>query len=521
MSDLSRQQLEQLFELVSKQEQAYESNKLSLYRPHKMQEAFHRSNKKIRAIVAGNRSGKSVAAAIEAIWLCLGIHPHRKHPVPCRIKMYGESYSALSESLIMKFEEWCPRAYLDMRKPFLKNQLGQTVGVNFHNGSMVRFGTYDQEEKKSESSNWHAVFFDEPPSRELYVANLRGLVDFGGIMCFTFTPLSEAWLYDEIYEPGLKGTKPHIEVFQCSTYDNPYLPKDAIDLFASEMTEAERAVRIEGKFAKLRGLVIDTYDPFLSDIEPFTLTSSHSIYEGIDPHSRKPHAVLWKAVDTDGFRFAVAELSFEGSMEDFGKAIAEIRRELTSDGATLISSIADSSLNQKDLMFKINQRDELIRSLRAEGERCLPQIAQKKDWLGPGINKLRDLFRPIYNKNLDKTLPTEYLFNGCVPKYKYELLHYQWPEDPLDGAKPIAKSNEYVDCSRYIESVAPSFQTPGQQSIIVRRDAGADGSSPYKRLTPDQRIETGAHIRRDARSRIYRPREDKRIIDMTETITHG
>ncbi|MBI2594748.1 MAG: hypothetical protein HYW38_00600 [Candidatus Colwellbacteria bacterium] len=350
-NNLSREQLVSLAQFLEGQERAYETNKLALYQPKAgLQDAFHRSNKKIRLLVTGNRGGKTTCITIEAIWLALGIHPHHPIPVPNRGKLYGESYPAIMESIKMKFDEWCPLIYLHPTRPYSKNQLGQITGVNFKNGSIIRFGTYDQQAEKSESSNWHYVGFDEPPGRNLYIANLRAITDFGGIMWFSMTPLSEPWIYDELWIPGITGEKKHIECFNWSTDKNPFLNKEGMELFFSEMTEDEKEVRFKGKFMRLKGLVIDTYDPELSDVEPFILDSGFCIYEGLDPHPRKPNATLWKAINRDGFRYAVRELYFDGGIYEWGQRIAEVRRELRSHGAHFTRSIADTSLNQKDCL---------------------------------------------------------------------------------------------------------------------------------------------------------------------------
>jgi phage terminase large subunit-like protein len=417
-----------------------------------------------------HNSGKSECSVMELLWLCLGTHPYHQRSIPIKAKIYFESYGTVSEVFEPKIMKWLPQKYLSQKKPFIRNQHGDLTGINFLNGSFIRVGTYDQQESKSEGSDWDIVVFDEPPPRPLYIANLRGVVDRGGLIWFAMTPLKEVWIYDELWVPGSSGKKPHVETFSWSTYDNPHIPKDEIDILVSELTQAEIDVRIYGKFKKLQGLVIDTYDAELSDIEPFDLDENFSIYEGIDPHPRKANTVLWKAIDKDGFRIVCRELACEKGIYDTGKEIARIRKELTAHGATLIRSIADSSLNQKDLAFKINQKDELNRSLIEEGETVMPETALKKDWLLPGIQKLRDLYRAT-NLIEGKYYPTEYVFNNC-PRYKYELLHYQWSEKVGDDAKPISLNNDLLDPNRYIESIAPKFVTPGQ-SQFIRNNSGA------------------------------------------------
>lgn len=406
----------------------------------------------------------TTASVMEAIWLCLGIHPYHPFQVPCRGKLYGESYAAIMEIIKPKFDEWLPTKFLHPRKPYERTAQGHLTGINFANGSIIRFGTYDQSLAKAEGSNWHFVGFDEPPPRELFVGNFRGLIDFGGIMWFTCTPLKEPWIHDDLWVPGKDGVKPYIFCIEGTSDDNPNINKGALAIFLSELTDKEKETRYWGRFEKLQGLVIDTYEPRLSDIDPFPLTQDFVIYEGIDPHPKKPHAALWKAIDEWGNRFVVDELSCPEGIDEFGRLIAEKRRRLRAGGATLISSVADTSLNQKDATFRMNQRNELMRVLREEGETVMPQGANKKDWLYPGITKLKDLFRPVIHVEGDIPRPTQYVFRNCT-KYKYELQHYQWADSDMDNAKPIAVHNEYIDCDRYIERLAPKYQTPGHNAI--------------------------------------------------------
>lgn len=468
----SHDQLVEIAQLAVDQAKVYDDNKLDFYVPHAGQLEFHKSNHLIRAAVTGNRFGKTTASVVEAIQLALGVHPYHPIKIPNKGKMYAESFNHIDEVLRVKFEEWLPTCFLAKRRPWVYNQLGNLTGINFANGSIIRFGSYDQREKKSEGSDWDYVAFDEPPPRPLYIANLRGLIDRGGKMWFTLTPLSEAWIFDEIWEPGITGEKKYIKCISGSSYDNPYTNKESLKIFEAELTEEEKLIRIKGQFLKLKGLVIDTFDKQASLIDPFILDHNFMIYEGIDPHPAKPNAALWKAIDKFNRRFVVAELSCADGIYEFGKQIVAKRRELTVHGARLVKSIADTSLNQKDLMFKVNQRDELCKSLREEGEIIFPSNAQKKDWLAPGIAKIRDLFRVVKHNfgGLQVMAPQQQVFKSC-PNYIWELGHYQWPKhdhirDLKDEAKPIGKYNDFIDCDRYIESIAPDYATPGMAAII-------------------------------------------------------
>lgn len=464
-----RKDLLRLLDLLQKEERALDSGKLDRYKPHSVQDRFHKSDKKVRMVVAGNRFGKTTMSVIEAIWLALGIHPYHPIPVPNRGKMYGDSFPTVMETFVPKFEEWIPREFLDDRKPYEKNQMQHVIGVNFKNGSEIRIGSYDQEERKAEGSNWQYIAFDEPPSRELYIANMRGLIDTGGLMWFSMTPLSEPWIYDELWVPGETGEKPYIECFGGRSDENPHIDHDALNLFLEELTPEEREVRFEGKFRRLTGLVIDTYDPAVHDVDEFDLDYRHVIYEGIDPHPMKPHCALWRAVDKDGIRYTVDEVAFTGSLYEFGKLLVAKRQQLCSSGAVMAGSVVDTIINTKDMANRLNMKDELVRGIRDAGGGLIPSSAMKMDQFNPGIEKERDLFRIVDRGELGQG-PMHYVFKRCR-KYKYELLHYQWPDNVTDTSKPKAKDDDYIACSRYLESIGPHYHTPGNN--FIRNNSGS------------------------------------------------
>lgn len=443
-------------QLMDQQLESWDNNKLGLYRPHdgrggfdinsdNGQIGFHKSDAQIRMLVTGNRGGKSECVVMETAWLALGIHPYHKIPVPNKGKLYGESFPVIMETLWPKFEKWIPKSALAAKRPLVYNQMGHLIGINWANGSVTKIGSYDQEVGKAEGSDWDYIGFDEPPPRDLYIANFRGIVDRGGKMFFSMTPLKEPWIYDELWTPGITGKKKYIRCFNWSSYANPYINKSMLDVFSSELTEDERAVRIEGLFKKLQGLVIKTYDSEYSDIDPFVLNDRYVIYEGIDPHTSKPNCALWKAIDDEGYRYVVSELSFDGGIYDFGQAIAERRRELEYHGARVVKSVSDTSINQKDMMLKINMYDELKRSLREAGETLMPSLVNKRNSIDPGIKRLIDLYRLIDRGGWKS--PTQYVVAEDCPKYKYELLHYQWPDNlDKDHPVPMKKNDEYLDC---------------------------------------------------------------------------
>lgn len=412
-----------------------------------------------------HNSGKTTASVIEAIWLCLGIHPYHKRKLPLHGKLYADSFPMLMSTFYVKFKDWLHPKFLAPKKPYIYNQMGHLIQINFANTSKIDFGSYDQEERKAEGAAYDFIGFDEPPSRYLYVANMRSLIDRKGLMWFTCTLLSELWIYEELFLPAINGDKPHIKAIQASSYDNPHTDPSEIDLFASELTDEERRVRVDGEPPKLQGVVMDTYSPRASDVDPIELNDSFVIYEGHDPHSGKPNCSLWKAIDTDGIRYVIRELKCDKGIRDWGFEIADVREELRQTGARIIGSVIDNSINQKDLRTRTNQYSELKTALRDAGEYLVPQLANKRGWLDAGIRKLKDLYRPVEFED-GVIRPSQYIFKSCR-MYKRELATYVWPENfEIDGKKPIAKNDDLISCDRYIESLAPEYRTPGQAKFF-------------------------------------------------------
>lgn len=429
-------------------------------------------------------SGKTTSNLIECVWTALGIHPYNPIPVPNRGKMYGDSFSAVMETFVPKFEEWCPPEYFDPKKPFEHDQRGNVIGVNFKNGSRIIVGSYDQEDRKAEGSRFDYISFDEPPSRELYIANMRGLIDTGGRMWFSLTPISQAWLKDDIFDPGISGEKPYIECFNMRSDENPHIDHDALGLFLSELTDAEKEVRFHGHFAKLTGVVIDTYDAQIHDIEPFALDENYIVYEGIDPHPMKPHCALWKAVSRDGLRYVVDELAFTGGLYDFGTELVKKRKELTRFGARIGGSVIDTIINTTEMANRIDMRAELVRGIREAGGGVLPTSAFKRDQLNPGIEKIKDLYRIVDRGPILGKGPMQFVFKTCK-KYKYELTHYQWPDNITDISKPKPINDDYIACERYLETINPTYTTPGKGKFLI------NNSGAYRKVGREDSKERG------------------------------
>lgn len=275
-------------ELQRQLNKIYREFGLLAYRPHKKQDAFHRSLAKYRAIFSGNRFGKSTCGCAEDCAWLLGERPWipendpgRKLGIPDRpVKglVITTDWSIVDDVFTNsngdnpgKFWKMLPRGFV---KKALRNHMGVIDTLICANGSLLKFDTeraYLANEQKAESKDWDFIHGDEPFKEKMFKAHNRGLIDRNGRAWFTLTPLREPWLIDFFF-PGaknkrtaqsnevIKDGKPLIWVTTGSIYDNPHLSQEAIAAFEMTLTAEEKQCRLSGIPLHLVGLVYKEFD---------------------------------------------------------------------------------------------------------------------------------------------------------------------------------------------------------------------------------------------------------------------
>ena len=194
------------------------------YVPHTKQKQFHLSNKKIRIILGGNRSGKSLAGFHEDVWHATGNYPvwypdelkllqptHGRYVATDYGKGVGEVFQPMLDELVPK----------NLIRRVQKTNAGVPVKVYFTNGSTIDILTREQDTMVFEGWHGHYVHFDEPPPQDKFVACMRGLIDFGGRAWFTMTPLTEAWIFDSLYD----SKRQDVFTVTVDMADNPHISK--------------------------------------------------------------------------------------------------------------------------------------------------------------------------------------------------------------------------------------------------------------------------------------------------------
>ena len=341
--------------------------------------------KRIFLVTSSNRAGKTYAA----INICLNlIYPGLNVFNYVKDVQTGEEYPGFfNYPLYKKFPDWPHRIWYVSNQDSLKaiqkkfwewlhptdtieKKEGKTAfagSFQFHSNDWeIQFKTIDQDPKTFESADVGIVIFDEPPPYRLFTAAV-GRMSGGGIIIIPATPLFEAaWFVDEIIDKvDVDGDKYHQTVNiwtncieKAGEWDlGPWgiqkkgnLWKDNIDFMIRNWDPDEVEARRDGVFKFLTGLVYKTYDKAVHmldrHISPSPTPLKYMYRMIIDPHDRRPPAVIWVRLDSYGRRIILREwpshkdkqyngLPFHKiksadpyTIRDFVKIFADIERDL-------------------------------------------------------------------------------------------------------------------------------------------------------------------------------------------------
>lgn len=274
---------------------------------------------------AANGVGKSAAGAnVVANIVCGNKNPYfngklyENWPFPKkgRIVTDPKNIDGISEAL----HEWLPAGKYKTTKAG-KSYEARWTGPNDWKWEMM---SYEQDVKEFEGPTLGWVWFDEPPTREIYKACVSRLRK-GGIIFITATMLKgSGWMFDHIVEGRsddadkelqeiAKGQRKYIEApveAACKEHGiRGHLNHADIEKMIAEYDEDEKQARVYGKFQHLVGLIFKTFSRQIHVIPSFQIDMrNYCVYEFLDPHPRNPDAVLWIAVDRKGRKFVVDEL---------------------------------------------------------------------------------------------------------------------------------------------------------------------------------------------------------------------
>jgi hypothetical protein len=448
---LAREDQETYLALMNEEVQYRTSRKLLYYVPYDKQMLFHTSKCPIRAMFGGNRSGKTTSGGMEFLWHTTGQYPKwypedKRYDGAIKGRIVAKDFQkGIGEVIIPFLDEWLDPSLVAKK---YRNPIGIPVKWTLKNGSVFDILTHEQNTEQFEGWKGHIAWFDEPPPRDKFIATLRGLVDYRGRSWLTLTPLTQPWIYDEIYTCA---DPKRVHCVTVNMRDNPHLSPEAIAEFEVSLTEEEKEARLHGRFLHLSGLVYKEFVPDTHIIDDFKIPELWTRYFAVDPHERTPTAVMWVAVDPKGRKYIYDELWMGGvDLSTIAHAI-----HAQEGGIQPRIRLIDPH-NDKDNAIQggFNVRKEFMK----HGIFC--QRANSDTQLGK--SRIRADLKPMYNHLSKSVQPNLQVMRSCTQTI-YEFQHYLWDEHRRNkeeqGAKDQVKKKDdhFMDCLRYIYNFDPRY----------------------------------------------------------------
>lgn len=428
---------------------------------HEKQLAFHACQKRNRWIFGGNRTGKTEAGAVEAVWLARGIHPWRqKNPAPTNgwvVSLTSEVQRDVAQQKILKYlpPEWITQ--IVMKKGRADNPAGgsiDTLHIRHISGgeSVIGFKSCDQGRQRFQGASLDYVWFDEEPPEDIYRECRMRVMDRQGEIFGTMTPLlGLSWVHEEIYLN--RRDNPEVWYQQMSWEDNPFLPQEEAALMAQSLSPEERESRQYGRFFSVSGLVYPEFDPTRHVIAPFDVPPGWYCQISIDPGLRNPLSAHWYAVDGDSTVFVIAEHYAAGlPAQAHCDAIKEIckRLEWPKNAAGKYSCLMDSAACQQTLAA-----DQSVAQLFSDLGVQPNTRVNKSVWAG--VQRVKQY--------LAGERPRLFVFASC-PRMIEEFKAYRYGEGDL----PRKQNDHAMDELRYFLQTRPETARHTAEKNEIQRD---------------------------------------------------
>jgi phage terminase large subunit len=134
--------------------------------------------------------------------------------------------------------------------------------------------------------------------------NIQGRAAFreAPIFC-TSTPYALNWMYHDIYRPFTENKLSDTQIIQWRSIDNPYFPKAEYERQKNMLDSRMFAMRYEGTFQKMAGLVYEDFDRVLNGYADFDwrrFRERYFVYAGVDWGFSNPFALVVRLISKDG-----------------------------------------------------------------------------------------------------------------------------------------------------------------------------------------------------------------------------
>lgn len=212
------------------------------------QEAFINSKKKICAVIAGNRTGKTQSGAIKFLKTCLTTPNGRAWVV-------SPSFDAQKSGVQEKIMYFLKPQDIKSKQYAIGSALKQ---IELINGTVIEFKTFEQGREKLQSAKLICVWIDEEiTSESMWWEIYTRTLDLKAQIILTFTPLNGfSFTYQQVYTSKAEN----VDVFTWGMYDNPFISIIEIDDMKAKLSPKEAKMRLYGQYAGSETQVYYSFD---------------------------------------------------------------------------------------------------------------------------------------------------------------------------------------------------------------------------------------------------------------------
>lgn len=501
---------------------AKDQDPLAFFAPNALQEDA--TFQKARGIFmdAPNRVGKSWWLVAKVMSWMRGHHPwlpedhefypcklwwtedQRDMPVPSVGRLYVNDLKAFNRDILI------PWKFLsnDTRYKFVK-ATGNTVTeiVDTETRSVCHVMTSEMHPKASEGGRADWVAYNEPPKIEHFEAAQMRLIDNFGPYIGAMTLLeTEPWVFDKIIARAEDGD-PNLVVISGGIEHNlkefgGTLDRDSVEDTKKFFDKTTRQARFEGKSLHRTGRILGWYQPKEPWYIPHpAIQDWWPVFHFIDPHPRKPWAMLWCVVDPNEPALYVIHEVYDDDLRGYDSLVACINHVETSmefdhakpDGTTKkgilgrpIRRFIDHASRSPSPDRKASPFDELaLRGIRCETwdkRNRVQRTEAMEDWFKPQTDE-----KPICRVSQKCTILNK------------EIIRWYW--DPKTGAPRKARTNDdvqdnMIDClmgatTEDIVKIARMHCDRGPGRIFVMTNGSKFNPDPPQRPAATRAHSTG------------------------------
>lgn len=209
---------------------------------------FLKSKKKVCAVIAANRSGKSESGVVKLLTHAL------KQKDGGSYWLLSESFDAQRLGIQEKITEYLKPEDI---KAVSYIRRGIYANMTLQNDVFIDFKTYEQGRDKLQSAKLKGALFDEEPPEDIYEEVYTRTIDLQGQCILTFTPLKGmTWSYQKIYN----NKSEMIDVFNWGMADNPFIPENEIEELKRNLSPKKAKMRLYGQYQGSERSIFENFD---------------------------------------------------------------------------------------------------------------------------------------------------------------------------------------------------------------------------------------------------------------------